>query len=106
LSITPLFTVVRAPAAAPSLRRRRRRSPATTRPILLHQSIAGEPNFTSLSLVCLPVPHLAAGEHAAAVGSKGGTKGLIAKDLKLLGSYTQKDSFPFAMCWLKLFKSI
>jgi hypothetical protein len=52
------------------------------------------------------MPHLAAGEHAAAVGSKGGTKGLIAKDLKLLGSYAQKDSFPFAMYWLKLVKSI
>jgi hypothetical protein len=71
-----------------------------------HRSIAGEPNFTSLSLDCLLVPHLA-GEHAAAVGSKGrGTKGLIAKDLKLLGSYAQKYSFPFAMYWLKLVKSI
>jgi hypothetical protein len=28
------------------------------------------------------------------------------KVLKLLGSYAQKDSFPFAMFWLKLVNSI
>jgi hypothetical protein len=85
LRIDPFLTTARAAAAA-----RRQLS----RPILLHQSIAGEPNCISPSLVCLPVPHLAAGEHAAAVGSKGGgTKGLFVKVLKVLGSYTQKDSY-------------
>jgi hypothetical protein len=41
------------------------------RPIHRYQSITGEPNRSSPSHVCLAVPHLAAGELAIAVGSKG-----------------------------------
>jgi hypothetical protein len=68
----------------------RRRPP---RPILLHQLIAGEPSCSFLPLVYHPVPHLTAGEHAIAVGSRG-TKGISVKYLKLPGSYAQKDSSP------------
>jgi hypothetical protein len=91
LSPAPVFTPFEFPR--PRLRcsagAAHRRHP---RPILLHQSFTGEPNRRFPSLVCLPVPHLAAGELAIAVGSKGGAKGIFVKDLKVLGSCAQRDS--------------
>jgi hypothetical protein len=70
----------------------RRRLP---QPIHRHQSITGEPNRSPPSLVCHPVPHLAAGEFAIAIVSKGGTKGLFVKVLKVLGGLVLKDSSQF-----------
>jgi hypothetical protein len=42
------------------------------RPNLHHQSIEGKANRTPCPLVCLPKPHLAAGEHATTVGVRCG----------------------------------
>jgi hypothetical protein len=50
------------------------------------------------------VPHLAAGEHAAAVGSKRrGIEGMVVKSLKFTG--TQRF-YPLCVIWLKFVKSI
>jgi hypothetical protein len=53
------------------------------------------------------VLHLAAGELAIAVGTKGrGTKGIFVKDLKVLGSFVHKDCSLFCGLVQQLVKSI
>jgi hypothetical protein len=52
------------------------------------------------------VPHLAAGELAIAVGTKGGTEGIFVKSLKFPGAQMHKDSILLCVLWLKLVKSI
>jgi hypothetical protein len=53
------------------------------------------------------VLHLAAGELAIAVGSKGGEgKGMVVKDLKPLGGPSVKRFYTLFMYWVNLVKSI
>jgi hypothetical protein len=52
------------------------------------------------------VLHLAAGELAITVGTKGGAKGISVKDLKVLGSFAQKDCSLFCGLVQQLVKSI
>jgi hypothetical protein len=52
------------------------------------------------------VLHLAAGELAIAVGSKGGAKDITVKDLKVLGSFVHKDFSLFCGLFQQLVKSI
>jgi hypothetical protein len=52
------------------------------------------------------VLHLVAGELAITVGTKGGTKGIFVKDLKVLGSFVHKDCTLFCGFVQQLVKSI
>jgi hypothetical protein len=52
------------------------------------------------------VLHLAAGELAIAVGTKGGAKGITVKDLKVLGFFMHKDCSLFCGLVQQIVKSI
>jgi hypothetical protein len=52
------------------------------------------------------VLHLAAGELAIAVGTKGGAKDITVKDLKVLGTFVHKDCSLFCGLVQQLVKSI
>jgi hypothetical protein len=90
----PVLAGIRAPAAAPPPVRRRR-SPATS-PVNPPPPIDSGWAQLLISLVCChPAPHLAAGELAIAVGSRGGEgKGMVVKISKRPGTRVLKDYIP------------